>query len=37
VGVATSRNDQRPLLWVPAFAATTPKFLWRLADIEHAT
>jgi hypothetical protein len=23
-------------IWVPAFAGTTPKFLWRLADIEHA-
>jgi hypothetical protein len=35
--VDIARNQKRLWLWAPAFAGTTLKFLWRLADIEHAT
>ena len=30
------RKNKSLWLWVPAFAGTTLKFLWRLAEIEHA-
>jgi hypothetical protein len=36
VEVDIARNKERLWLWVPAFAGTTPKLLWRLADIENA-
>ncbi len=36
VGVDIACNDERLWLWVPAFAGTTLKLLWRLADIENA-
>jgi hypothetical protein len=35
--VDIARNNKSLWLWVPAFAGTTLKLLWRLADIEHAT
>jgi hypothetical protein len=36
VGVDIARNNEHLRLWVPAFAGTTLKLLWRLADIEDA-
>jgi hypothetical protein len=37
VEVGIVHNQKRLWLLIPAFAGTTLKFLWRLADIEHAT
>jgi hypothetical protein len=30
------RKNKRLWLWAPAFAGTTLKLFWRLANIEHA-